>query len=191
MSLHVEATEYGEWFRITDMTNAGKRGKRCRVLRFAGWRPHVGCDDRTSDAAKSHSLCFEMMRFTASVRPDASFDDVCAAARSLVSAAGLPESYARLDVEEIRGVDAPRPRLVAGVDGKWSASADIRGVSINDDADRFNEPCVITRHTQKATAAYEIAARVWDRVKAAATFGEAWSILTNAGWKGHYYCRVD
>jgi hypothetical protein len=43
----------------------------------------------------------------------------------------------------------------------------------------------------RVTAAYEIAARVWDRVKAAATFGEAWSILTNAGWKGHYYCRVD
>lgn len=201
MTLHVDVPEHGHGFAITDMENAGKRGKRCRVLRFSGWRPHVGCNDSTSEAARSFTLCWEMQRFAQSVRDElangdgvpggATFDDVHAAARSLVDAARLPEHCARLYVDVIRGIDAPRPILTAGVEGKWSARADIGGVSVNDDADRFNEPCVITRSEQTKASAYAIAAKVWDRVKAAATFGEAWAILTNAGWKGHYYCRVD
>lgn len=191
MRYHVEAPEYGHGFRITDMENAGKRGKVCRVIGFSGWRPTVGTSDAASDAARAFNLCCEMIRFAQSVSQEAAFEDIHAAARSLVDAAGLPEHHGRLYVEEVRGIDAPRPRLTAGVEGKWSASADHRLVSVDDHVDRYNEPCVITRHTQKPSAAYAIAAKVWDRVKACGTFSQAVDVLRSAGWHGHYYCRVD
>ena len=56
MKLHVSAQHRGESFRITDMTNAGKRGKTCRVLRFSGWAPFAG-ENANDEASRSFNLC--------------------------------------------------------------------------------------------------------------------------------------
>jgi len=194
MNLHVNATHRGEFFRITDMTNAGKRGKTCRVLRFSGWAPYAG-ENANDEASRSFNLCCEMMALASGVRDGiysaVDLDWVAAKARSLVASANVSEHNARLDIEEIRGVDAPKPELLAGVEGVWSAYAGDRGVSVDDDADKFNEPSEITHHSQSANTAYAIASKVWDRVKASKTFREAVEVLRSAGWKGHYYCRMD
>jgi hypothetical protein len=89
----------------------------------------------------------------------------------------------------VRGVDAPKEPLQAGVEGKWSAGADESGVSLSQ-LDDVNEWREIT-HGQMPARAYELARKVWDRVKAARTRIEASDIPTAASCKLHGYCGLN
>jgi len=169
------------------MINAGKVGKRCRTLRFSGWNPSGG--DETARRCCDYTMrAIWMLEKMASDTP---FDKVRDELTALIAEANVPSSYLNLYDEEIRGVDAPREVLTAGVEGKWSASANETGVSINDLVDHYNEPCCITPHDQKGRIAYQKAAKVWPQLESAATFHDACEILRNAGCKLHYYCRMD
>lgn len=86
---------------------------------------------------------------------------------------------------------AAKPTLTAGLDGVWSGSASPdRGISLDDHTDRYNYPAEITTR-QTPGSAYRKAAKVWDRVQSAKSMYEASRILTDAGCKLHYYCRMD
>jgi hypothetical protein len=185
-SIHVRTWTGSESVRITDMANAGKRGKRCRVIRFQGWRPSAG--DATARAAAD--LCATVIGWAEHLDLATSFDSVAAELRAMVQAAALPAHCAGIHEEEIRGIDAPRPRLTAGLDGVWSGSVDESGVSLSDHTDRFNEPAACT-HNQSEARAYDLAARVWPRVRACRTMSEAKDVLRAAGCRLHYWCRVD
>jgi hypothetical protein len=158
-----------DWCRVIDMTNAGKRGKKCRELSASD--PCQGSRDVFARIEKAQS-----------------FDE----ALSIVLEAKASQLSSTFHVlqGEIRGVDAPKERLTAGNAGTWSASVDEDGVSVADHTDPFNEPRAITSGQSKA-AAYSKAAKVWDRVQAARTFHEACSILRNAGVRLHSYCGMD
>ena len=193
MTIHVRTWTGGCSARITDMTNAGKRGKKCAVLRFNGvqWGHGVGTEDQQR-AKEVSTQIFDCIAKLLDASPTCDFATAAGIVEAMVADArsqGIPESYIGLYREEIRGIDAPVEPLEAKGDG-WHATADENGVTVDDTRDQFNEPCMITTR-QKNSQAYRIARKVWDRVMKAASFHEAGDILRDAGCKLHYYCRMD
>lgn len=82
--------------------------------------------------------------------------------------------------------------LTAGVEGVWTGTVCPEyGVSLSDLTDKNNEPASITHHSQTNGSAYRKAAKVWEAVKLAKSMNEASQILSAAGCKMHYYCRMD
>ena len=174
--------------RIIDMTNANKRGKTCNVFVVDGGDPW-SCDRNPEQwqafkrlqgmLAEMHGSDFESR---GGVNLDAEFETILSAAREL--GCNICER------DPIRGIDAPKPELTAGVDGVWSASASERGISLADHTDRYNEPREITSG-QTCSAAYKLAAKVWDKLANCKTMHEASRILSEAGCRLHYYCAMD
>lgn len=193
MTIHVRTWPGSGSFRITDMTGAGKRGRKCRVLRFSGtcadaW---VAKGDALAEVAAKASR--EALDLAGRLDGETPFDDARAAVLGIISrarAAGVSEYLVAVYDEDIRAIDAPRPKLTASVEGVWSASAEEEGIPMEDLADRWNEWREIT-FGQTAARAYAIAARVWEKVQAAATLHEARGILLAAGAKLHGYCGMD
>lgn len=187
-------TWQGEQAVITDMTNAGKRGKKCRTFHFAGWRPSVSGSDKASAAYKAFECASEVQRFLADPSAhELTYDAIKGKLYEICGRhifAGMPENYGRLYEEEIRGIDAPVVVLDAGVDGVWGGKADEKGISLSDYSDPYNLPASIT-HNQTGPAAYAAAKKVWAKVQKAKTMNEAASILREAGARLHYYCRMD
>ena len=179
--------------RITDMTNAGKRGKKCSVLRFKGalWGHGVGTPDQ-QHAKEVSTQIFYAIEDLRDESPSCDFATAAGIIETMIADArlqGIPESYIAVYREEIRGVDAPVEKLTAHGDG-WNALADENGITVNDTRDLYNEPCMITSR-QKKSQAYRLARKVWDRVAKAISFHEVGDILREAGCNLHYFCRVD
>lgn len=181
--VHVQTWSGADNARITDMANAGKVGKRCAVFSFQGWRPHGGeerhrrCSDAT--AAIMHYLDTAEDTYAALLER----------VQALVAEADEPD-WLRVTCDEIRGVDAPVPVLSYLLDGKFSVGADKDGIHLYDIEDRANEPACIT-HNQSPRVAYKIAKKMWPAVTAAASFSQAWNVLSDAGAALHYWCRMD
>ena len=174
--------------RITDMEHAGKRGKRCRVLRFQGWFPNGG--DAVCERARA--LALAVRRWAESLSEATRFDDAASQLSQLVARHGaLPDHAASVYREHIRGVDAPRPRLTASVEGAWHGQADEDGISLSDDSDPYNEPAACTHHAQANTRAYLLASKVWGQVQACRTMNQAADVLRAVGCRLHYWCRMD
>lgn len=188
--LHIQTWSGSRTARITEMTNAGKRGKTCRVLRFSGV-PFDDCYATTKEQRDAVQITRDIGYEIEHLSDTADFDTVRALLlRKLVTftAPDLP-SMVQIYDEEIKGIDAPRETLTAGVPGKWSAGADEHGISLAqlDDVNQWRE--ITSRQTH--FAAYEIARKVWDRVLQAATLRDAAEILRGAGAKLHGYCGMD
>src|SRR3990167_3295878 len=179
--------------RITDMTNAGKRGKVCRILRVSGtpWQPGNYANLTTDQqnaldwSDRVFSACYVIPRGCDSDGQilHLEFDQVTAPIRALVTearASGIPEWACATYDETCKGIHAPRPILTAGVSGKWGASANETGISLRQ-YDDVNEWSQITPHDQTGPRAYELAAKVWDRVKACDKMSQAADILQAAG----------
>ncbi len=176
---------------ITDMDNAGKRGKTCRVFQFRGWRNNGGTPE--ADRANEFTALVIGILVVEHDRPTLDFDGLHRLITSMVDTANREQPLAggiAIYDETIRGVDAPVPVLTAGVAGLWSARADKDGLAITDDADKYNEPAMITTR-QKHGQAYRLAAKVWTQVQGCATFSQVGDVLKVAGCKLHYYCRMD
>lgn len=194
MAVHIQTWRSGS-ATITDLTNAGKRGKKCPQLSFRGWIPgHTS--GLTHDAFLAVEASREVLVYLDDVEKDQAslaFDAVVENVRTIVRDAiekGAAANLVACDIEEIRGVDAPKPVLTAGVQGQWSAAIDKEGVHLSDDADQHNQPAAIT-YNQSADKAYKIAKGVWDRVQECKTFSEAYSLLSESGCRLHYWCRMD
>lgn len=199
--VHVKVWSGSRTARIIDMTNAGRIGKRCSTLRISGasWSASpFETDDQKAARLASESLIAQLEALGDHVNNggqvlDYDFEAVVELVLRRVHAAhaaGSPESYLNAFGESIKGIHAPRPVLVAGVEGKWTASADENGISMRQ-LDDVNEWSQITRHGQTGPQAYKLAAKVWDRVKRCAKMGEAAEILRAAGCKLHGYCAMD
>jgi hypothetical protein len=184
--IHVRIWEGGS-ATVVDMTNAHKRGKKCRELRFCGWMPY-GDDPKVVTARDTTSGVLGYLR---GVSMDADYDQVRARVIEMILTAGFgnDRTVTTYD-EEIRAIDAPREALKAGVENKWSGRADESGIAIDDLTDQINLPCCITSG-QTGSRAYELARKVWEQVKACQTFSQAWDVLSKAGCQLHYFCRMD
>lgn len=192
MTIHVQVWRGSGSARITDMENAGKRGKTCRTFRFSGL---VG------GMAWSGQQYVRAAEFTAQVlamlepgKPiyGQNFDTAVAMVEAVVDqsrAEGIGDGLIGCTLEEIRGVDAPVPELTAG-NGKWSARADRDGLHLRDLTDHYNDPAMCT-FKQSKPQAYRLAAKVWDKLAACETMHEAGKVLEAAGCKLHYWCMVD
>lgn len=185
--IHVKVWMGTDSVNITDMENAGKRGKLCRVAQFRGWSPVGGGDE----GAASRTLSCNVRRWAQDLPESTPFLDALATLREMVAAANLPSHCAQLfDDETIRGIDAPREPLTAGLPGVWAATAKEDGLVLDDLSDKLNEPAAIT-HGQAGSRAYSIARKVWPAVQACNSFYEACRTLGDAGCKLHSYCRMD
>jgi hypothetical protein len=143
------------------------------------------------EARRAHTLALVVREWAEKLDTSTAFDDAETALRAMVAEyAPLPAYACEVYTDDIRGVDAPRSPLVAGVAGKWSAKADESGVFVSEDADKYNEPALMT-HKQSKAIAYTKAARVWDQVAACQSFSQVWDVLRGAGCQLHYWCRVD
>ena len=180
---------------VTDMADAGKRGKKCRRLYVSGW---IGVGQVPgSDAEKVADATREIIRFlTDECDENSDYDTVAAAVRTIAGNCNYghdikPTMMIHVTEETIRGIDAPKPKLTAGIDGVWSAVADKDGIMMRDLTDAANCPAEHTSCKQTHHAAYQIAAKVWETVKAAKTMSEASRVLRDAGAKLHYWCMMD
>ncbi len=194
MAIHIKTWRSGS-ATITDLTNAGKRGKKCFQLSFRGWIPGYG-SGLTHDAFLAVEVSREVLVYLDEIEKDQAsldFNFVATKVGEIVRSAiekGAAQNLLSCDIEEIRGVDAPKPVLTAGVQGQWSGAIDKDGVHLSDDADQHNLPAAITNN-QSADKAYKIAKGVWDRVQECKTFSEAYSLLSDSGCRLHYWCRMD
>jgi len=199
--IHIKVWEGSKTIRITDMTNAGKRGKSCRVLYISGV-PWGQSSLETPDQRKARKWTEKVMGQIEEVAPgcrynpqmvNLCFDAVAGKLEALLETArldGIPENYVCGSLKEIKGIHAPKSFLTAGVPGKWSARADERGITVHalDDPNKWT---VITCYSQSRARAYAIAAKVWDRVQQAETIHEVTEILRAAGAHLHGYCAMD
>lgn len=184
--IHVQTWTGATSGRITDMTNARKRGKTCDVIRFSGWNPYGEGEPYET----IRNTCYDIRRWLESLPADSDFATVAAELERRVNAAGLPEHACAAYRETIRGVDAPLPVLTAsGPNDAWTASATIDGITIYDNKDQNNLPAVMVNGSiQKA---YGIVAKHWDRVKACPTFHSVDQLFRELGLSTHYWCRMD
>jgi hypothetical protein len=162
--IHISTCTGSRSVRIVDMTNAGKRGKVCRVIH----------DSKIDGFDTFH----QMTRTTGNAIVAMSFDD---------AASMMPETA---DLEEIRGVDAPLPRREVMHDN-FSLTLDTNGAHLRDNRDQINWPTTITSHRQNNRTSYMKALKVWDKLKAATTYYECVELMSDAGCVLHSYCAMD
>jgi hypothetical protein len=187
--IHVRTWAMSGSARIVCMANAGLRGKRCRVLRLSGWLVSAPMSDEARLASDWTRRLLDLIDKLGPADPFEMARDRLLELLEQARAEGVRSGVLDLYDETIRGVDAPRPRLTAGVAGVWSASADEDGVclrSLNDP----NEWTEIT-HDQTGAAAYAAAAKVWEQMQHAKTRREASDMLHAAGCRLHGFCAMD
>ena len=167
----------GDW-SLRDMTNAGKRGKRCADITIDS-----GCQyTRAWDAGNLHADLFNPPSADAPER--------------LILAA-LRRGW-KVSRDSARGIDvAPPSRNPVAIEcDRWIAEFEWSRFSICDKLDRNNEPAIIPTRTPatKISKAYEFAASEGGRVAIlmCSTIHEIADLLQNeTGVKTHYYCRMD
>lgn len=190
---HVQYWIGSQSARVTDMTNAGKRGKTCEQLRYQGL--HISYRaDATEQMKAAEQLSLEAEWFLTHLDPAMTYEDIKNTLlnfqqQAQAHSSQLPSWAFQITIESCKGIHAPKPLLTAGQDGIWSASADESGLTLRQLND-VNQWTSIT-HKQTNNAAYSIAAKVWDKVAAAQTMREATEILSNAGAALHSYCAMD
>lgn len=177
---------------ITDMENAGKRGKTCRTFRFSGLAGGMAWSGQPYIRAAEFTAQVLAMLEPGKPIYGQNFDTAVAMVEAVVDQAraeGIGDGLIGGTLDEIRGVDAPVPELTAG-NGKWSGKADRDGVFLRDLTDQNNDPAMCT-FKQSHSQAYRLAAKVWDRLATCETMHEASDVLSKAGVKLHYWCMID
>lgn len=192
MAIDIQVWKGSGSARITDMENAGKRGKTCRVFRFNGLRGDFAW--RGEPYIQAARFSDQVLAMLEPGRPihGQNFDTAVAMVEAVVDqarSAGVEDALLGCALEEIRGIDAPLPELTAGNE-KWSAKADRDGVLLRDLSDQYNDPAMCTIRQSKPQA-YRLAQKVWDQLADCQTMSEASKVLEAAGCKLHYWCMVD
>lgn len=188
--IHVQIWKAAGNATVTDMTNAGKRGKRCDQISFIG---RLYSDPSCAKAVKISTLTSSALDYLRGLSSDTPFNIAADGVDAYVQDArkhGIEDWAVKSYKSVIRGIDAPRTKLTAGNE-KFNAFADQDGIHIYDLTDNINLPAIITAPRQTNAQAYSIAAKVWEKVKTATNFSEAQNILSAAGAKLHYYCQMD
>lgn len=188
--IHVQIWEAAGNATVTDMTNAGKRGKTCEQIDFRGFIYGAPNCDIMHEV---NQITRDTLRWLRELHPETPFAVVSEELTKRAKAAHaihIAEWNLNVYPRTIRGVDAPRTKLIAGND-KFNAYADQDGIHLYDLTDKMNLPASITPSNQAASKAYVIAAKVWDKVKSATNFHEAQNVLRDAGAKLHFYCQMD
>jgi hypothetical protein len=177
-SIHVRTWSAVLSGTVTEMANAGRRGKVCRVLELSA----SGVYDANPRRGEVGNFFSNVL---GGLSGEESYDDVLLVARALKDL--CPEFGLRETV--IRGIDAPRPELRAVVEGAWSARLDDDGLTVRCLRDAINEPTSYSTSSKSRT--HEVASRVWPALERQATYSQACRLLSDAGIKIKSYCAVD
>jgi len=183
----VRIHRYRPSVEITDLTNAGKRGKRCKVL-------SVYDLDRMEAA---EGLVEDMMDDLSRVKNYAQAERIVGKFMDEVEELA-DGGYVSIKTDErlARGVDvAPGDFKPIRINGQHvSVEADYNDFVIRDKDDHFNEPtCIPTVHGPKRTSVKMFYRWVMDNENwlRRATFREVMQSLMKAGIPFHQYCAVD
>ena len=168
--------------RVTDLTNAGKRGKRCDELWVSWWRGDTGEIEHAVtewlDAA-AHVLGFGILQ-----------DKIMAGLEALKSKSG--GSYLESGVNHLRGVDVMpigfSPVKIHGKHVHIEAGHD--SFVIRDLDDRYNEPTCIARGKKSIPVVYRWVSDNRYQI-ADMTFSQVLKGLDAAGADYHQFCAVD
>lgn len=181
MTVHVQVWSGAGSAKIIDMTNAGKRGKVCRIFSFRRDSPEaIDYLCTTPEERSARSGCYALeCKPLREVRPD-DYDSLVLTLR------GMIRPGTSVSEDTIKGIHAPVPLLTAGNDA-FFAEADENGLHLGDRTDQHNDPREITPHDQSKAEAYRRASKVWWKLKSAKTMHEASEILSAAGCRLHYY----
>lgn len=183
---------YSSALRVTDLANAGKRGKS--VPEFALYNLDYTFGDKAADELEN------ALEAIAKAKTYAQALQIAKKVVEFVHADGSRYGSS-LNIEErpLRGVDVDPPEGASGAKIEidtphFSLSVDARGFSVHDKDDRNNEPCIITPVRGAKQTAVK-AFRSWveanrDRLQSL-TFDKLVSALHDAGVNYHYFCAMD
>lgn len=173
---------YREGLKVTDLENAGKRGKTVQEL-YVGqkWGREAG-----DASARLYDLCNLVCR-------TGSYETAAALVFCYVDE--HPEAFT-LDHSTHKGVDVTPAGFeeISICNEHMSLSAGYEDFGVSDRTDRHNEPRLIpTCHGGKKTAVkkfYEYVRANRERL-ATATFGQVWAGASAAGVRMHHFCAMD
>jgi hypothetical protein len=173
---------YREGLKVTDLTNAGKRGKTVSELYVdVKYGPAAG-----DYSARLYDLC----------------DLVCSTG-NYSTVAALVDCYVdehsnslRIDERTYKGIEVQPAgfEVICIRNEHMSLSAGYDDFGVNDLTDRNNEPRLIpTCHSGKKTAIKRWYAYVKANRKQleTATFSQVWDAMRQAEVKMHFYCAMD
>lgn len=170
---------YRESIKVTDLTNAGKRGQT--VDEF-----HVGMSYAKDSLARLEDVCDAVLSAT-------TYAEACAAAQYLANEAPSALHFSAQAFKSI-AVQPAGFETISICNEHMCLTAGYDDFGISDLTDQANCPRVIpTCHDGKKTAVK----RFYAYVKAnreqlqRATFGEVWDGAQAAGVRTHYYCAND
>ena len=171
---------YRDSVQVTDLTNAGKRGKK--VAKFSLLRRSYGGDDNLSS---------DMTDFVFSLKKATNFRGVYVEAKKLEArGADMYDS-----MEKGVHVNPAGFQPFKKDTDEFSIDADPRkGYSIRDKRDRFNEPACFGRGKKKDMARFfRWVQDNWDSGVRAKnlTYNQLTSAMLDAGFDFHSYCRMD
>jgi len=183
---------YASALMVTDLANAGKRGKT--VPEFSLYNLDYTFGDKSADELEN------ALESIAKAKTYAQALQIAKKAVAFVHADGSRYGSS-LNIEErpLRGVDVDPPEGASGAKiaidtPHFSLSVDARGFSASDKDDQNNLPCIITPVRGAKQTAVK-AFRTWveanrDKLQDM-TFNKFTAALNDAGVNYHYYCRMD
>lgn len=180
---NVRIHRYRPSVEITDLTNAGKRGKRCKVL-------FVYDLDYTDDAG---GLVEDMVDALSRAR---NYEQASRIVEKGLTAINAVSRYsAKMDERLVRGVDvSPGGFKPIEIHGQHVyVQADFDSFTVRDKDDHWNEPTCIPSGSGSKTAVkmfYRWAMDNESLIKRG-TFHEVTESMSKAGIRYHYYCAVD
>lgn len=199
MNSHVQCPEFTDmrgqtitvnavrvWFgactvRVTDLTNAGKRGKKCDEFAIFDL-----------DMCRNPMVARLIGILCAQLKAGMDFAEARAFADDIMTAVGNAHDYVKLTVHTKRGVDTkPADMADLVVEGPGvRIEVDYREIRAACKSDRANAPRLfVAKPAAVAIARQWIAANV-DAIKAM-SFGDLQSALSVAGCQFHSYCGMD
>lgn len=170
---------YRDQIQVTDVVNAGKRGKKCREFSI-GTRKHY--QDSFSDF-------YDLVE---KITDKTTYNEALADAKFLAS---KDDSYTVYESEK-RGVDVIPTSLkpFEYSNEKFYIRSDIQSFTIRDLTDRHNEPTCISTDNRTGVRGvkklYDYLTKNSEKIKDM-DFNQVTSLVSDLGIGYHHYCAVD
>lgn len=178
---------YRSALRVTDLTFAGKRGKRCP--QFSLWDLDMASSD--TDSASIEEVIEQIVdahSYAQAVKIARDFD-----AKGGTVAPGGFRSNVKLSEDELRGVDVKPAGFHAieiHTDEFW-LEADADRFSVRDLKDRYNEPTCISRGKRgDINAFYRWVSENEPKIRQM-TYNQICTAMSDQGIDFHSYCSID
>jgi hypothetical protein len=186
--LHVHVWKGSRTARVTDVANAGKRGKTCTQFVVMATCP----DGKSDEAHAKYNFCTGALHEIEELPRQMSLSELGIFMGKLVERAreaGLSERQFSVEMGQIKGIHAPRKPLSYVRDGEWFVEADENGIRMG----QLNDPNEWRDITirQSAARAYEIAEQVFPLVANQQSYSQMRDLFTRAGARLHGYCGMD